>query len=39
MEWLFIGIGIGIFYVVSLIVAFATGLGWNAKSNTDEEES
>lgn len=31
-----LGFGIGVFYVVSLIIAFAVGYGWN--NNQDEEE-
>lgn len=33
-----LGIGIGIFYMVSLIVAFMAGYGWDKPQNSDEEE-
>ena len=34
---LYIGIGIGVFYVVSLILAFMTGYGWDKTNNKEEE--
>lgn len=34
MFW--VGVGIGIFYVVSLIVVFMVGYGWNKQTNEDE---
>lgn len=36
MFW--VGLFVGILWVVSLILAFAAGYGWNKQTDTDEEE-
>lgn len=34
---LFVGIAIGVFYVVSLLIAFAVGYGWDKQIKQEEE--